>query len=111
MHQKGSPRAHWEDCLFFVCKNQGGNSKDEKVISLKPFQDRLTDIVGYRGVIFNQKGSPMVLWIKGKKRCLMSNLRQTAIVAYRDVVCNQKGYPRVHWILGRLLAKNRDPFY
>ena len=68
MHQKGSPRAHWEDCLqlFFVCKNQGGNSKDEKVISLKPFQERLTDIVGYRGVISNQKGCPKVNRIKGK---------------------------------------------
>ena len=32
---------------------------------LSLFQERRKDIVAYRGAIFNQKGKPMIHWIKG----------------------------------------------
>ena len=39
-------------------KNQGPNSKDEKVMSpLSPFQNRQRDIVAYGGNVCKQKGS------------------------------------------------------
>ena len=34
-------------------------------IACKPFQDRHTEILAYRGAICNQKGCPMVHWIIG----------------------------------------------
>ena len=37
-----------------------------KLPSFKPFQDRRTDIVAYRGDICNQKGMPLVHWNIGK---------------------------------------------
>ena len=33
---------------------------------LKQLQAKRTDIVAYRGAVFNQKECPMVHWIKGK---------------------------------------------
>ena len=44
-------------------KNQGPNSKDEKVITL--FETDI-HIVAYRGNVCNQKGSPRVHWNIGK---------------------------------------------
>ena len=58
-------------CRKVVCKIL--NSRHEKVISLDKvntaeafFQDRLMDILAYRGTILNQKGCSMVHWIKEK---------------------------------------------
>ena len=50
----------------------GPDSRDEKIsidkviCFLSLFQDRRTDIVAYRGDIFNQRRFRMVNWIKGK---------------------------------------------
>ena len=67
-----------------IGKNQGPNSKDEKVISLlSPFRNR-RDMVAYRGHAF---------------RAIFETDRHC--VAYRGAVNNQ-GSPRVYWILGRL---------
>ena len=44
-------------------KNQGPDSRDEKVICfLSNFRDRQTDIVAYRGAVCNQKSSPIDYW-------------------------------------------------
>ena len=37
-----------------------------KLSAFKPFQDRQTDIVDFRGTLCNEKGCPMVYWIIGK---------------------------------------------
>ena len=37
-----------------------------KFISFLGIQDRRTDTVAFRGAILNQKGCPMLDWIKGK---------------------------------------------
>ena len=86
----------------------------DRLSALKPFQDRRTDILTYRGAICNQKGCPMVHWIivklyaktyvpslrdeKVKRLSLFQN-RQTDIVAYRGAKFSQKGCPMVHWIM------------
>ena len=48
-------------------KNQ--DPKDEIKSLLRPFRDRQTDIVAYRGNVCNQKGSYRVHWTIRKTAC------------------------------------------
>ena len=43
-------------------KNQSQKRKKLKVL----FETDIRDIVAYRGAIYNQKGSPCVIWTKGR---------------------------------------------
>ena len=62
------------DVLWFIVtmesymqKNQGPNSKDEKIISiLSPFQDSKADIVAYKCKVSYRKESPRFHWIIGR---------------------------------------------
>ena len=65
-NQKGCPMVYQIKGKLYA-KNQGPESRDEKSdMPFEHFRDRRTDIVGYRGVIFKQKGCPKVNRIKGK---------------------------------------------
>ena len=62
------------DVLWFIVsmesymqKNQGPNSKDEKIISiLSPLRDRKADIVAYKCKGFYRKESSRFHWIIGR---------------------------------------------
>ena len=47
-------------------KNEDLNEEIRELLAFKPFQDRWSDIVAYRGAISNRKRFSMVHWIIGK---------------------------------------------
>ena len=68
---------------------------------------RRTDVVAYRGTIWNQKG---------KNQGPNSILKKPFMPFFKTdrhyragYECYQKGPPRVHWIIGRLHAKHQRP--
>jgi len=88
-----------------------GSPEIRKLSAFKPFHDRRTDIVAYRGAMCNQKGCKNLHKVYRRESCKSRVGYQLLIIFKTDrrtLWLKISGiYPMVHWIKGELYAKNQ----